>query len=301
MPAFLTHILGADDVLEELDNPRIKNIIRAHEDAFYSGTQGGDYYQLYKNYSMWAGYTYKMFGYALHRARPQRFFCEGADYIKQHPSDLIKAFFFGYITHYAFDMYMHPYINKGTNPMTTHNTLECAIDVMYAHKRGIDALEFNKGDFVAKTLVKTNEINEFYDAMKAKLYEGFTLKPNSYHTTYRYLEKFERLLYKPSKKRIAWMRFRNLFMILNRLTLLYHPVEEIKDWYDYEFYFGLIKKAVKKSVEWIELVDAYWNDKKDMTMLQSSFYNVDFNGKAVVPREERKTFQKMYKKAKMKW
>jgi len=242
-----------------------------------------------------------MFGYALHRARPQRFFVESAEYIKEHPSGVLKAFFFGYITHYCFDLYMHPDINRGTNAMTTHNTLESAIDVMYAHENGVDALEFNKGEFVEKTTVKTNELNEFFDwAMKTFFY-GFKLKPGSYHTTYKYFAKFMHYLYKPDRKRLLRMKLRNPFMILNRLTLLYHPVEEIKDWYDYSYYFGLIEKSIRKSVELIGLVDEYWNGERDRSVLWSSFYNVNFNGIPVTPREERLPFRRMYKKAPLKW
>lgn len=296
----MTHMVGAQNILKQI-SPRARRIVEGHEDAYYSGAQGGDYFQLYKNYSMWAGHTYKMYGYALHRARPQRFFVEGAEYIRQSGSDVLKAFFLGYITHYCFDLYMHPDINDGTNAMTTHNTLESAIDVMYSHANGIDALEFDKGAFVEQTTVQTNEINEFFDYAMKEFFYGFKLKPGSYHTTYREFAKFMRYLYKPDKKRLRIMKLRNPFMILNRLTLLYHPVDEIKDWYDYDFYFKLIEKSVAKSVELINLVDEYWNGERDASMLWGAFYNVNFHGKPVTPREERLPFRRMYKKAPLKW
>lgn len=301
MPAFLTHKVAADNILNAIGPTNIKKIIEENMDAYQSGAQGGDYYQLYKYYSMWAGKSYKMFGYALHRARPQRFFCEGAEYIKKRPSDLLKAFFYGYITHYYLDLYLHPHINKGTNAMTTHNILESAIDVMYADKYGLDALAFNKGEYVKNTYVDTNEFSAFFEVMKKKLYYGFTLKKNSYQTTYRYFEKLERLLYRPDKKTMRYLKFRNKFMILDILTLLYKPKEEILDWYDYEFYFALLDKAVAKSAEIITDIDAFLNDKKDISVLWSKIYNVNFHGKPVTPREERLAFRRLYRKAKLKW
>ncbi len=302
MPAFLTHMVGADDVLDKMQNGRVVALIQQHKDAYHSGAQGGDYFYLYKYYSMWAGHTYKMFGYALHRARPQRFFTEGAQYIKEHPSDLLKAFFYGYITHYCFDYLMHPHINAiSPDTMSNHNTLEYAIDTMYARQRGIDALEFDRAKFVAETTVDSDEISKFFDTMKKKLYYGFRLKPHSYHTTYKYFEKYNRKMYKPDEEQLKWMKLQNKFTMLDLFTMLYYPYDEVKDLYDYKPFFELIEKAVQKSLFYIDLVDAYWNGEKDITMLESAFYNVNFNGIPVVAREERLAFRRLYRKAKLKW
>jgi hypothetical protein len=172
--------------------------------------------------NMWAGYSYKLklFGYGLHRARAQRFFVEDSEYIKQHSSDVLKAFFGGYITHYCLDYIMHPPIKAlAPSAMKDHNRLEYAIDSMYARQNGIDAIEFDRADFVHQTTIHSDEISKFFDVMKEKLYYGFSLKPDSYHTTYRYFEKFNRKLYKPSKSQLRWMCFQNRFTILDLLTM----------------------------------------------------------------------------------
>ena len=301
MPAFLTHMIGADNILKRLGNPRTKRIITEHMDAYHSGAQGGDYFYLYKYFSMWAGQSYKMFGYALHRARPQRFFVEGAQYVKEHSSDVLKAFFLGYITHYCFDYILHPPINAiAPDAMKEHNTLEYAIDSMYAWENKIDAIEFNRAEFVHQTTVQSDEINKFFDEMKEKLYYGFQLKPDSYHTTYRYFEKYNRKMYKPSRKQLRWIRFQNVFTLLDLFTMQYYPYKEIKDLYDYAPFFNHIEQAVRKSLYYFEIVDGYWNDERNISVLQSEFFNVNFNGMPVVPREERKTFRRLYRKAKRK-
>jgi hypothetical protein len=48
MPAFLTHMIGANNILAQLENPRTKKNIMEHMDAYHSGAQGGDYFYLYK-------------------------------------------------------------------------------------------------------------------------------------------------------------------------------------------------------------------------------------------------------------
>lgn len=302
MPAFLTHMVGAEDVLNKLENPRAKKIIEAHKDAYHSGAQGGDYFYLYHYYSMWVGHTYKMFGYALHRARPQRFFTEGAQYIKEKNSDVLKSFFYGYITHYCFDYLLHPAINAiCPDTMKNHNTLEYAIDTMYAREHGIDAIEFDRSEFVRNTLVETDELNEFFSAIMDKLYYGFKLKPGAYHTCYRYFEKYNQKMYKPSEKELRWIKLQNKFTMLDLFTMMYYPYEDVKDMFDYAPFFELIERAVQKSLYYIDLVDKYWNDEIDINILQSAFFNVNFNGIPVTPREERKAFRRLYRKAKLRW
>jgi len=301
MPAFLTHMIAAEQVLGKLDEPRITGVIMPHLDAYNTGAQGGDYFYLYKYYSMWAGHTYKMFGYALHRARPQRFFVEGAEYIKKSGSDLLKSFFYGYITHYCLDYIIHPHINAiCPNAMKGHNALEYGIDTMYAHKNGIDAVEFDRAAFVEKTIVPGDEITKFFEDSHKRLYYGFRLKPDAYHTTYSYFAKYNRKMYKPDEKQLKWMRLQNRFTMLDLFTMLYYPYEEVKDLYDYEHFFRLIDKAIEKSIYLIKIVDGYWNGERDKTVLESEFFNVNFNGIPVVPREERKAFRKAYRNAKLR-
>jgi hypothetical protein len=302
MPAFLTHMIGAEAVLKRLNDPRIQKMISEHMDAYHTGAQGGDYFYLYKYYAILDGHTYKLFGYGLHRARTQRFFVEGARYVKEHPSDLLKAFFLGYITHYCFDYIMHPPINAiAPNTMKEHNTLEYGIDTMYAHANGIDAMEFDRAEFVRKTTVPTNEISDFFDFIKKELYYGFKLQKDAYHTAYKYFEKYNRKMYKPDKKQMRWLRLQNRFTVLDLLTMLYYPYERVKDLFDYAPFFGYIEKSIQKSIYYINLVDEYWNGKRDLSVLESEFYNVNFNGFPVIPLEDRKSFRKLYRKAKLKW
>jgi hypothetical protein len=303
MPAFLTHKLAADDVLERLEgNPRITDVINANIPAYHSGAQGGDYYYLYKYYSMWAGHTYKMFGYALHRARPQRFFAEGAQYVKNHPDDmLIRSFFYGYITHYCLDYILHPQINAiCPNAMNNHNTLEYGIDTVYAHEKGFEAMEFDRAKFVEETFVESDELNRFFDDCHKRLYYGFRLKPGSYHTTYRYFAEYNRKMFMPDEKQMKRIRLQNKFTMLDLLTMLYYPYEEVKDLFDYHHFLGLIEKSIEKSIEYIKLADGYLHGERSLDVLESAFYNVNFNGIPVVPREERKAFRRMYKKAKLR-
>lgn len=299
MPAFLTHMLAADNTACRVVDSRISDVIYAHKEAFHSGAQGGDYFMLYKYYSAFIGHTYKLLGYALHRVRPKRFFLESAQYIKNKNSDLLKSFFYGYITHYCVDFIVHPTICKfGPNPMNSHNIVEYGLDTVYAHNNSVDAVTFDRAAFVEKTFVEGDEINEFFNDTHRRLYYGFNIDPKNYTTAYKYFAHFNRIMYMPNKAQLLKIKLHNMVTILNLPSMLYYPYDEVKDLFDYETLLNLVEKAIQKSLYYIELINGYFEDKYNLSQLDAEFYNVNFMGQSVTPREEKLDFKNAYKKIK---
>lgn len=296
MPTTLTHKIAADNILEKLTDARAKKIITENLPAYYSGSQGGDIFLLYKFYFFLCGAKMKMLGWALHYTRPQRFFCEGAEYVKKQGSDTLKSYFYGYITHYCLDMFLHPHINAETKPMSTHNTLECALDILYAKKNGVDAYAFDKEQFARDTIVPGREIDTFYREM-SYLFPGLKVDEQPYTKAARYYAYYNGLVSQPTRADLRKLGLLNVISQLKLKTMLYQPIETYAGLYDYDFYFGLLERAVTWAVRRIGLVQAFFEDRVDITQLESEFYNVSFHGKAIVPQEERKPFKRMYKKA----
>ena len=50
MPTTLTHKIAADNILRDLTDTQAKRIIEENKNAYYSGSQGGDIFLLYKFY-----------------------------------------------------------------------------------------------------------------------------------------------------------------------------------------------------------------------------------------------------------
>lgn len=301
MPAFLTHKIAADNIRSAVSDPAVRTLLTEQNAAYQSGAQGGDYFYSYKYYSMWAGHRYKMFGWALHRARVKRFFLDGAQWIKTHPNDIVKAYFLGYVTHYALDMYVHPLVIRlGPQAMTSHNVVECAVDCMYAVRNGVDPWKFDKAQFIHDTYVPSDEIDIFLAAMMDKLYYGFTLPPAPYHTTYAYFEKFHRMLQQDDQKHQISRRFKDLFTILKTRTLVYQPYETLKNQYDYDAFYRRIDDAGSHAGRMIDAVTKFWDGTGDPSVMDSVFYNVNMNGVPITPIEERRVFRKLYKTAPLK-
>ena len=104
----------------------------------------------------------------------------------------------------------------------------------------------------------------------------------------------------PDKKQMRRLRFQNIYTMLDLMTMLYYPYEQVKDLFDYDYFMDLIEESIEKSIFYIKLVDGYLYGERSHDVVESAFYNVNFNGIPVVPREERKTFSRMYKKAKLR-
>ncbi len=298
MPTTLTHKIAADRVLEKIKDPQARRVIEENKNAYDSGSQGGDIFLLYKFYFFLLGAKSKMLGWALHYTRPQRFFCESAEYIKKQGSDTLKAYFYGYITHYCLDMLLHPHINRETKPMSTHNTLECALDILYAKKNGIDAYAFDKKQFAQDIWVKTDEIDRFYKQM-SYLFPGLKVEEKPYQKASEYYVYYNSLVSQPDKKALRTLKLMNVISQLKLKTMLYQPIEAYEGLYDYDFYFELLERAVDWGVRRIELIQAFFEERVDITQLQSEFYNVSFHGKSIIPQEERKPFKRLYKNAPM--
>lgn len=303
MPAFLTHKIAADRIRDMSANPHVRDLISSHEDAYYSGAQGGDYFYSYKYFSMWAGHRYKMYGWSLHRARVQRFFREAAIYAgDDNPTDLIKAFVLGYTTHYALDMHVHPLIRQlGPGAMTSHNVVEAALDCMYGLRNGVDAWNFDKAQFIHDTHVPGTEIDEFFEAMMDRIYYGFTLPPSPYNVTYTYLEHMQRMLQSTDTRTVLKRRIMDMFTICKTKYLLYRPYEEICDLVDYDLLFAKLDKAEEHAVRLLDILTGYWYDGHDISTIDEAFFNINMNGVPITPIEERKPFRQLYKKAPIIW
>lgn len=303
MPAFLTHKISADEVRKKISDPAVSKLIDDHKDAYYSGAQGGDYFYSYKYYSMWAGYRYKLYGWALHRARIQKFFTTAAQYTKdEDPSDITKAFLLGYITHYALDMHVHPLIQKlGPGPLTSHNVVECGLDCMYSLEHNVDPWTFDRAQLVHETLVPTNEIDTFFAAMMDRVFTGFVLPPEPYHTTYSYFEYMHRMLQAKDRASVMRRDLADMFTICKTRYLVYRPYEEVHNLVDYEPLFSRLSDAIDHAVRLIDVMSSFWYKGRDITVVEEAFFNVNMHGMPITPVEERRRFRELYKKAPTKW
>lgn len=136
MPSNITHFYFSDCVLKEL-KPEIQSIIEKNPRAFYVGAQGPDllfYLQLEKE-------PLSKLGYEIHDGFvAEKMFAESAEYAAMQQSNVLKAFLFGQLCHYALDCNLHPYIIQKSTDLKDcykdnekeyiHVVFESALDYM---------------------------------------------------------------------------------------------------------------------------------------------------------------------------
>lgn len=135
MPSAYTHFLVARQSLNALQ-PRIQEKISPYLPLYYLGAQGADFCFFYKYLSKknanLGSYLHRAGGYiafeTIHRAAAQ--------------SPALFAYAAGYITHYAADVILHPYVYAVSKQSTwTHTRIESALDFEYGKQYAKPAKE----------------------------------------------------------------------------------------------------------------------------------------------------------------
>ncbi len=125
MPSVYTHFLVARQSLLALP-PQIQNRIKPYLALYYFGAQGADFCFFYKFLQRKKGNL----GSHLHRKGGFITFQALQAFAAQSPA--IFAYAAGYITHYAADSILHPYVYATAGKsLLTHTRLESALDYQY--------------------------------------------------------------------------------------------------------------------------------------------------------------------------
>jgi len=171
MPELITHCLVGEKIIAKMDNEDIKNLLSQYKHEFILGAQGGDLFFFYHYGVLQNKEDVPDFGERLHNEHIEAFFEHGINYIKSHPSDALLAYFLGYLSHYAADKQVHPFVYKKSDHSTTaHHNIEFMLGKQYLQDTtGEDALNFDMDDPFDFEL--SNDIMDFYIDIADKLYD----------------------------------------------------------------------------------------------------------------------------------
>lgn len=171
MPAFSTHYIFANEIMDELKQ---KADFKLNENAVLIGTQGPDIFFFHRVFPWQAGKSLRKTGSLLHRAKAgdiiDAFYKYCSSLTNQLDISVAKSYVYGFILHYALDRNCHPYIftiqdeitkrHKGENPHSAHNTVEFALDsLLIKEKLKIDnPLSFNTAETLNFTVYEKQQV-----------------------------------------------------------------------------------------------------------------------------------------------
>lgn len=145
MSDVLTHGYCAYNAIQSLEKPNTKRIIQENMYYYYLGSQGPDIF-FYYNVWPWAdGKDVNNFASTLHKHNTQLFLMESFAYINKISSspdrELMFAYLYGFLSHYALDQISHPYIfyysgvvdpkdSRTQKYKYEHKLFECSLDTI---------------------------------------------------------------------------------------------------------------------------------------------------------------------------
>ena len=154
MPSVYTHFLIAQKTLFSMPSA-IQNKINPHLALYYFGAQGADFCFFYKFLRPKKG----NFGSYLHRTGGYDTFSVLRRQAKNFPA--LYAYAAGYITHYAADSILHPYVYAAAGKSSfIHSRIEGGLDCLYG-KRYAKTTRKDHEKYLRPTLTKEEKAQLF--------------------------------------------------------------------------------------------------------------------------------------------
>lgn len=141
MPNIITHKIFAEEVIKQLGKQDIKEIIERHPQIYYIGSNGPDFlfFQHAKPWEAMKSHTLNRLGSELHAGNVNAFYKVAIRCIKEQQREEVKelmmAYLFGHLCHWALDKTTHPYIfyrtgNCKGKSAGYHHRFESMMDTM---------------------------------------------------------------------------------------------------------------------------------------------------------------------------
>ena len=116
MPNIITHKIFAEEVLKKISKKDIEDIIERYHQIYYIGSNGPDFlfFQHAKPWEAMKSHTLNRLGSAMHAGKVNAFYEVAIREVKRQKNvevkEMMMAYLFGHLCHWALDKTTHPYI-----------------------------------------------------------------------------------------------------------------------------------------------------------------------------------------------
>lgn len=176
MPAFVTHALFGEEVLEQITDPQIARLLAENQEAFYWGLQGPDLL-FYRR-------ALAPYGQRMHRERTAELFGAAARHLVLLKGATeyrtVLAYFYGFLCHYCLDVHLHPYVyyhqyrreEKAKGRVRgCHQRIESDIDAQYYQlKKQRPVAEYTIPAGYGENMVLCNAVARLHSFLLYKVY-----------------------------------------------------------------------------------------------------------------------------------
>jgi hypothetical protein len=185
MPGLFTHYLCGDKLQRTTDNHTVKELACKYRQVFNLGTQGPDIFFYYPIRPRLKNKGLGRIGSRLHSENVEAFFSRALKYIREEAQDgrdVLTAYLFGFLCHYATDSGTHPFVYYRTGfagrdkksvikYYSFHCTFETIIDVlMLKRELGICPYDVKAHKLIGISRKDARTIGRMYEVVLRDVY-----------------------------------------------------------------------------------------------------------------------------------
>jgi len=277
MPAYLTHRIAAQRVLEGLEPIKIDN-----DKAFYLGSQGPDLL-FFRNYHPWRSAVKSLgLGIAMHQKHVKELFRHGFEYVRNYKGNdkpELISYMAGMVVHYAIDKNAHPFVySKSGDDSALHNRIEFMWDCIITDETwGTRADEYEFKKEICYDKLGFGVCDWYCDAAK-KIYDT-KISPKIVRESQKHYASAKQSLNNLGFMGKIALRWASDFLKFDTSSLQYSTQIDytLFSKEEYEKMKALIKKGVDEAVDMVKFALDYF-ESAVQKILPEWFGDVDFSG-----------------------
>ncbi len=292
MPDFWTHIISGQKVIKELEDDKLRNILRKEMNYFNFGCQGPDFL-FFNNFLPWEEESSGLkAAEVLHQQITKEMLKELIIYVKNiFDNDSINeeikkrmlAYTAGFLLHYSLDMKVHPFVYGHDGEGDRHKRIEMSLDIYIVKKEWDTGADFLKPtDYIDLGDSLPCQIEELYCYLLSAVF-NYGDKIDFLQKSYHDFKKFHNIFYSPFKFKYILFKLLNIFLKEDLSLYSYsgNANNEILDKEDYKVFYRLFESGIGQGTELLNLFYQYLNSEIEFKVLQEKIPEINFLGKEI--------------------
>lgn len=285
MPDFWSHQLASKKIkthFMEL-NPSFFLWDNRFDPYYYFGAQGPDFFFYINQPRPYKMKHYKHIGNHLHTTDIGPTFNIMFNYLKLHPSQALKAYVAGYVTHYVLDLTCHPLICKWGPDSKSHKTVELLLDAMIVERsEQLPIQEMTMKDWQFDPLMMNDEIGAFWQQVLNELQLDHVPTPLYMQAT-KDMKIIQGILLKDIISRLPLISFLSrLFKYDLKLLTYPRPLTEVHyESVDFDIFWKAYMQGIQISTIVLNQIDTVYTSHYGFESIIEEYFHKSYLGEAI--------------------
>ena len=295
MPDFWTHIIAGEEIVEAIEDSKLKELLKNNYQLFNFGCQGADFF-FYHNFWPWhksekgpkkGDLVHQLSGKKLFVEVLTAFKREGVYHNRELPAEVYWqqniVYLTGFISHFALDRACHPYIIENGGAGEKHKLIEAAADIYLMEKKwDQNPARVNPHPYYQLREEHTENLDFFYQQLFGSVIEE-KLDSSLIWDSYLDLRKYHQFFYAKAAGKYYLLKSLNFVLPQDLRQHCYALNKPQKVWSENNFqqFEEKYNKGVESALELIEQTLLYFDSELSLTEVLKSYGDLNFVGEKV--------------------